>query len=194
MKVGNQCIEAANKANRALGIVNRTFKYHNPRSFTNLYKSYVRPHLEFAVQSWAPYLKKDIRILEKVQRRATRLIRGMEGLSYEERLKKTGLYSLECRRQRGDLIETFKILKGIENIQPNDFFTPSHVTSTRRSLLKLYKTRSNTDIRKYFFSQRIVNTWNSLPEKVKLANTVDSFKASLDGHWKRIKFGHQIDL
>ena len=194
MKVGNQCVEAANKANRALGLVNRTFKYHNPRSFTNLYKSYVRPHLEFAVQAWSPYLKKDIRILEKVQRRATRLIHGLENLSYEDRLERTGLYSLECRRQRGDLIETFKILKGLEEIQAEKLFTLSQYPSTRGGPLKLSKTRSRTDIRKNFFSQRSVNLWNSLPESIKAANTVISFKSSLDRHWKRIKFGHQIDL
>ena len=194
MKVGNQCTEAANKANRALGLVNRTFKYHNPRSFTNLYKSYVRPHLEFAVQTWSPYLKKDIRILEKVQRRATRLIHGLEGLTYEDRLERTGLYSLECRRQRGDLIETFKILKGLEEIRADKLFTLSQYPSTRGGPLKLFKERSRTEIRKNFFSQRSVNLWNSLPENIKETKTVVSFKASLDGYWKRIKFGHQIDL
>ena len=94
MKVGDQFSDAANKANRALGLVNRTFKYHNTRSFINLYKSYVRPHLEFAIQAWSPHLKKDIQTLEKVQRRATRLVYGMENLSYQERLESTGLYSL----------------------------------------------------------------------------------------------------
>ena len=143
MKVETQCTEAANKANRTLGLVTRTFKYHNPRSFTNLYKSYVRPHLEFAVQAWSPHLKKDKRTLEKVQRRATRQIQGMEGQSYQERLEKTGLYSLECRRQRGDLIETFKILNELENVQENDFFIRTkdipHHPSTRGGPLKLFK-------------------------------------------------------
>ena len=139
-------------------------------------------------------LKEDIRILEKVQRRATRLIHGLENLSYEDRLERTGLYSLECRRQRGDLIETFKILKGLEEIQAEKLFTLSQYPSTRGGPLKLSKTRSRTDIRKNFFSQRSVNLWNSLPESIKAANTVISFKTSLDRHWKRIKFGHQIDL
>jgi len=199
MKVETQCTEAANKANRALGLVTRTFKYHNPRSFTNLYKSYVRPHLEFAVQAWSPYLKKDKRTLEKVQRRATRQMQGMEGLSYQERLEKTGLYSLECRRQRGDLIETFKILNKLENVQETDFFKRTkdipHYPSTRGGPLKLFKIKScKSDIRKNFFSHRSVNLWNSLPKEIKLTKTVDSFKASLDKYWKRIKFGHQIDL
>ena len=155
---------------------------------------YVRPHQEFAVQTWSPYLKKDIRILEKVQRRATRLIHGLEGLTYEDRLERTGLYSLECRRQRGDLIETFKILKGLEEIRADKLFTLSQYPSTRGGPLKLFKERSRTEIRKNFFSQRSVNLWNSLPENIKATKTVVSFKASLDGYWKRIKFGHQIDL
>ena len=194
MKVENQCTEAANKANRALGLVNRTFKYHNPRSFTNLYKSYVRPHLEFAIQAWSPYLKKDIQTLEKVQRRATRIIHGMENLTYQERLENTGLYSLECRRQRGDLIETFKILNGLEEIQSENFFTLSHNTSTRGGPQKLFKPRFNTNIRGKFFSQRAVDLWNSLPDNIKKTKTVNSFKASLDRYWKSIKFGHEIDL
>ena len=81
MKTVDQCTEAANKANRALGLIHRSFKYHNQRSFTNLYKAYVRPHLEFAVQAWSPYLKKDKHTLEKVQRRATRLIYGLENIT-----------------------------------------------------------------------------------------------------------------
>ena len=198
MKVETQCTEAAKKANRALGLVTRTFKYHNPRSFTNLYKSYVRPHLEFAVQAWSPHLKKDKRTLEKVQRRATRQIPGMEGLSYQERLERTGLYSLECRRLRGDLIETFKILKELENVKEKDFFTRTidtpHHPPTRGGPLKLFKKRCQSEIRNKFFSHRSVNPWNSLPEEIKSTNTVDSFKASLDRYWKRNKFGHQIDL
>ena len=194
MKVEDQCIDAANKANRALGLINRSFKYHNPRSFTNLYKSYVRPHLEFAVQAWSPHLKKDIQTLEKVQRRATRLIHGMENLTYQDRLIKSGLYSLECRRQRGDLIETFKILKGLEDVQADKFFTLSHNTSTRGGTHKVFKPRFNTNVRGKFFSQRSIDLWNSLPDSIKNMKTVISFKGSLDRYWKSIKFGHQIDL
>ena len=112
--------------------------------------------------------------------------------------KKTGLYSLECRRQRGDLIETFKIVKKLENVQEEDFFTRTentqHHPTTRGGPLKLFKKGCKSDIRKTFFSHRSVNPWNSLPKEIKLTTTVDSFKASLDGYWKRIKFGHQIDL
>ena len=118
----------------------------------------------------------------------------MENLTYQDRLIKSGLYSLECRRQRGDLIETFKILKGLEDVQADKFFTLSHNTSTRGGTHKVFKPRFNTNVRGKFFSQRSIDLWNSLPDSIKNMKTVISFKGSLDRYWKSIKFGHQIDL
>lgn len=79
-----------------------------------LYNVMAKPHLEYCVQFWSPYLRKDILALERVQRRFTRLIPELRGLAYEERLSRLGLYSLEFRRMRRDLIETYKIMKGID--------------------------------------------------------------------------------
>ena len=87
-----------------------------------LYKAIVRPHLEYCIQAWNPYLRKDVDMLEKIQRRATKLIPGLRDLTYEERLKECGLTTLETRRLRGDQIEVFKILNGYENIDSNIFF------------------------------------------------------------------------
>ena len=85
--------------------------------FVFLYKTYVRPHLEYCVQLWSPYYVRDIDNLERVQRRATKLVNEFTKLSYENRLKKLGIYSLYCRRQHGDLIETYKILNGYYNVE-----------------------------------------------------------------------------
>ena len=82
---------------------------------------YIRPHLEYCIQAWKPYRKKDIDIPERVHRRATKMIQKLRNISYEMRLKECGLTTLETRRLRGDQIEVFKILNGYENIDRNIF-------------------------------------------------------------------------
>src|SRR5678816_4586531 len=93
LKVANQCLEARNKANKMLGIINRNVVYKSKEVISKLYNSYVRPVIEYCAQVWAPYLKKDLDMLKRVQRRATRMISGFEGKSYEERLKELGTVS-----------------------------------------------------------------------------------------------------
>ena len=105
----------------ALGVVKKCFKHLDQESFPVLYKSYVRPHLETCAQAWSPYFKKDIDILEKTQRRATKLIPSLKHLPYEERLRKLNLMPLVQRRLRGDLIETFKFMKGINKVHFSRF-------------------------------------------------------------------------
>ena len=82
----------------------------------------VRPHLEYCIQAWNPHLRKDVDMLEQIQRRATKHIPELRDLTYEERLKECGLTTLETRRLRGDQIEVFKIVNGYENIDYNIFF------------------------------------------------------------------------
>ena len=106
LKVSEQCGRAAKKAMRILGMIGRTFKSLDDASLKTLYCSFVRPHLEYSVQAWSPYLVKDIATLEKVQRRAMKMVPKLRKLPYEERLEKLNLYPLEQRRLRGDLIET----------------------------------------------------------------------------------------
>ena len=81
-----------------------------------LYRTLVRPHLEYSAQFWSPYYQKDAEALERVQKRFTRMLPGMEGISYEERLEKLCLFSQERRRLRGDLIEVYKIMRGMDRM------------------------------------------------------------------------------
>ena len=108
-------------ANVTLGMIKRTITSKSKTIITRLYKALVRPQLEYCVQAWRPYLKKDIEKIEKVQRRATKLISECSNLSYEDRLKFTGLSTLEARRNRGDLIEVLRVLKGFSKVDYKHF-------------------------------------------------------------------------
>ena len=138
-----------------------------------LYKTIVRPHLEYCIQAWRPYRKKDIDILERVQRRATKMIQKLRNISYEMRLKECGLTTLETRRLRGDQIEVFKILNGYENIDRNIFVSVKEERRTRGHGITLTKKQCRLDIRKFSFSQRTVNEWNRLLADCVGANSVN---------------------
>ena len=131
MKVSEQCGIAASKGNKILGLIRRNITYKGKKLIIPLYKAIVRPHLEYCIQAWRPYRKKDIDTLERIQRRATKMIPELRDLSYEERLKECGLTTLETRRLRGDQIEVFKILNGYENIDRNMFFSLKKDSRTR---------------------------------------------------------------
>ena len=184
LKNGSQCIVASRKANTVLGFIARNFECKTPEVITRLYTSLVRPHLEYAVQFWSPCYQKDQNKLESVQRRATKLVPGFRGLQYEERLKRLNMFSLKDRRIRGDLIETFKILKGIDNLNYNNFFELSSQLLTRNNGLKLKGRRSNTDLRRSFFDIRVIDFWNKLPASVVQADTIATFKDRLDKFFK----------
>ena len=115
LKVSEQCSKVIKTANRVglLGMISRTFQNKSKETIIPLYKSLVRPHLEYCVQVWSPHLIKDIKLIENVQHRATR-IPELHGKAYEQRLIEVKLTTLETRRLRGDLIEMFKILKGFD--------------------------------------------------------------------------------
>ena len=179
LKVSSQCSKAAKTANRILGMISRTFIYKNKDTMLLLYKSLVRPHLEYCIQTWRPHLQKDIDLLERVQHRATKMIATFGSLTYEDRLLRLKLTTLETRRLRGDLIEVFKILKGFEDVDYSKFFTLS-TSHLRGHSLKIFKTRFNTNCGKYLFSNRIVVEWNLLSEDIVSCNTLDSFKGKLD--------------
>ena len=151
-----------------------------------LYKSLVRPNFEYCIQAWRPHLVKDIEMLEKVQRRATRMMVGNRDMTYERRLKYVGLTTLETRRERADLLEVYKILNGLEGVNEKDFFIRDNRKS-RGHAFKLFKKRVRLDIAKYSFSNRICNAWNSLPNAIVDSPSVNAFKNGLDNYLKKTK-------
>ena len=175
------CAKAAKKASSSLGIVKRTFKYLDEESLALCINSYIRPHLEYCIQAWRPYFRKDIEVLDRVLRRSTKILPRLRHLSYDERLSALQLPSLEQRWDRGDLIETFKILKGFENVERSTFFKFSE-TNTRGNNLKLFKPHLKKGIlvRKNFYSQRVINGWNALTNTAVDSIMVSAFKRAID--------------
>ena len=185
MKVSEQCGIAASKGNQILGLIRRNITYKGKKLIIPLYKAIVRPHLEYCIQAWRPYRKKDIDTLERIQRRATKMIPELRDLSYEERLKECGLTTLETRRLRGDQIEVFKILNGYEIIDRNMFFSLKKDSRTRGHEVKLVKDQCRLDIRKHSFSQRTINEWNKLSTDCVTATSVNMFKNKVDTYIRR---------
>ena len=111
LKFGEQCDSVVSKANATLEMIKRNIVSRNHNIITKLYKTLVRPKLEYCIQAWRPYLRKDVDKLERVQRRATKLISECRKFSYEDRVKFTGLTTLEDRRDRGMNYKCEKVMK-----------------------------------------------------------------------------------
>ena len=178
--------EKINKANSLCAMIRRSYKFLNCKMFLPSYKALVRSHLEYGNSVWSPYKMKYIDAIERVQRRATKMLPGMDQLTYEERLRKLKLPTLVYRRMRGDMIEVFKILHELYDVKAAPILSLRNVESTRvlrGHHLTLVKCRSNRKLRSESFTQRVVLSWNSLPSNVVSAPSLNSFKNRLDKFW-----------
>ncbi|MGL5625068.1 RNA-directed DNA polymerase, partial [Cetobacterium sp.] len=178
-----QCLYAATRARKELFRLKGVLSCKKAEVFIPLYKAIVRPHLEYCVQAWSPYLQKDMKCLEKVQRLATKMVEGQTGKSYKERLIDLGLFSLSRRRLRGDLIETFKALKGLKGTKNSVGFDIVQGGTTRGHALKLRKTHAKIMVRSNYFCERAVYMWNKLPSEIVDLDSVAAFKRALDNKW-----------
>jgi hypothetical protein len=177
------CNMVSKSANKVVGMIRRNISNKGMEGMLILYKTLVRPTLDYCSPVWRPYTKKDMTKLERVQKRFTKLIDGCKGLKYEQRLNKLGITSLEERYYRADMIQVFKILNDCDDIYPVNFLEMNSRVG-RNNSCKLFKRRSRLDICKHAFTSRVVDPWNALPDAVVLSADVNAFKNNFE-HYMR---------
>ena len=171
-----QCSRTAQKANAVLAQLTRAVSYRDKETFLHLYRTYVRSLLDYCSSAWSPWNQGDTEVVEKVQRRAIGMVTNFCGKTYEEKLAEAGMTTLEERRRRGDLLQAFRVLNKVDDVDPSIWFTMARqredgpaAEATRSATgfmnVKKGEERQN-EIRKNFWSQRFIVPWNSIPDQV----------------------------
>ena len=174
------------KASRLCCLILRSFKTNNLETYKTAYNTYIRPIMEYNTSIWTPHLKSEIKLIESVQQKFTKSVCKKLNLSfnnYSERLNIMGMESLECRRVRFDLILLYKMYNNLIDVNLDNFFQPSLVQNKynlRRHKCTLVKPPiAKTATRYKFFTYRIINLWNKLPEEVVTSRSLNLFKFRL---------------
>lgn len=170
---------------KAAGLANNLLKSTLCRDsdfMLSLYISHIRPLLEFGSTVWNTGYQGDLKLLESVQRRWTKEVYGLSDLSYGDRLKNLNLYSVKGRLLRADLIKMWKIFNNQSPIKPSDLFIPAYLSFTRGHRFKIAKPHTSIECRRRFFSVRIIDIWNSLPDDLVSSNSLESYKKYLHMH------------
>ena len=162
LKFREQAASAASKGNQVLALIRRSFQNINADSLPLLFKTFVRPHLEYGNAAWGPFNRADQKLLERVQRRATKLVQNIKHLPYPERLRHLKIPSLYYRRRRGDMITIYQLLNGGLNIEQEQLFTLADTTTTRGHPLKLKKPQAFSRVRR--------NTGGASNQRLELAS------------------------
>ena len=207
LKSHRQCEVAAKQANAALGLITRSFHFRSAKTLVPLYKTFVRPKMEFAAPVWSPWTEKEKETLERVQKRLVRFVSDATGETYEEKLESIGLQTLEERRRRGDAIETYKTVKGFNRVKKDAWFNfqtgeerPTRANTAvggvgeQRRADVMIKERANLEIRRNFFTLRAERIWSRIPDWVKQAESINAFKNAYDRWVERGGHPNDVDI